>query len=277
MITGCTGSQVVSSNSDTQPSQQHPIYQQLTTPTPTQAPTVDPTIALRQNALSDYQSKISIVSIEQQSLDNYVNTPYTYVDLNDYKTWIDNYNIKASSYQQKCYDAISSGNIYLQYLTVGNDEYNRVKQNEATFSSNIQIYNNNYNQFISDYNKKKATNDAYNNYESKLRVVQSTSQDLQDYVNSSTIFSALSSSYIEGFNTKVTAYATACDNAVYAGQEYQKFLDPGSTAYNQVSSINTELTNSAAELRKTNEEVQKDSSYLSALTSLIKILPMLAV
>jgi DNA repair ATPase RecN len=229
----------------------------------------------RQNAASDYSAKLSVVKIERTSLDNYGGTSYTYVDLADYKSYIDTYKQKLDSYQSKCYDAISAGKKYQQYLDASSSEYANVQSNEATLSNNIQIYTNNYNNMLSNYNKQKAKQDAYNNYVNKINVLITVTNDLKSYTDTAGLFSSLDQEWLDGLGTKVSAFESACNDAIYAGQTYQQYLDPESTYYKEISDANVKLRQAADEARQSYNDLRSSSSGLSDLIQIFQILSFL--
>lgn len=251
------------------------VAQSGNNPAPTYVQTVNnqasTNAAAKQAALSDYNAKINIANMAATSLTNYANNQRQFVDLNDYKSWIDGYKQALDNYELKANNEITAGEVYKQYLTVGSSEYNNIVNNDQIINTNIQADTTYYNQLIADYNKKKSTLDAYNNYVTKLTVCEAAATDLENYANSATILSSLDSDWISGFGVKVNAYTTACDNAVLAGQQYQQYLTPGSSDYQQVSSQISTLSSSSAEIKSSYNDMQQTSSDLGSLIDLIKI------
>ena len=228
-----------------------------------------------QAALSDYNAKISIANIAGNTLSSYSSNTHTFVDLNDYKSWIDGYKQYLDSYTSKADDEIAAGETYKQYLTMGSDGYNNMVNNDAIINNNIQTDTNYYNQLISDYNKKLATQNAANDYQNKLNTVASTSKDLQNYANTSGLFSSLSSTWVDGYGDKVTAYANACDQAINSGNTYQQYLDPSSQNYATVSKNAQILTDSENQCTESYTKLKKGNEDLSSILGLVKYLPLL--
>ena len=222
----------------------------------------------------DYNAKINIANIAADTLSSYSSKSYTYVDLNDYKSWIDVYKQYLDSYTSKAEDEIAAGETYKQYLTVGSDNYNNIVNNDAIANNNIQTDNTVYNQLISDYNKKLATQNAANDYQNKLNTVASASKDLQNYANTSGLFSSLSSTWVNGLGDKVTAYSNACDQAINSGITYQQYLDPSSQNYAQVSSNAQILTDDENQVTTNYTKLKKGDEDLSSILGLVKYLPL---
>lgn len=244
------------------------------TSTSYQAPTNSNDV--KQSVLSDYNAKVSIANIAMNTLESYTSNTHQFVNLDDYKSWIDGYKRYLDDYQVKASDEIAAGERYKQYLTPGSDDYNTIVNNAATINSNIQSDNDYYNNLLSDYNKKLAKQNAANDFEAKLMTVISTSKDLSTYMNSSGLLSSLSSTWVDGLGEKVTAYANACDQAIYSGQKYQQYLDPNSKEYAQVSQIIQQLTDSENEWTTTYTDYKKGNENLNSLLGLVKYLPLLA-
>ncbi len=227
-----------------------------------------------QAALSDYNAKITIANIAGNTLSSYSSNSHTFVDLNDYKSWIDGYKQVLDTYTSKADDEIAAGETYKQYLTVGSDGYNNIVNNDAIINNNIQTDNTYYNQLISDYNKKLATQNAYNDYKNKLNTVDSASKDLQNYMNTSGLLSSLSSTWVNGLGDKVTAYSNACDQAINSGITYQQYLDPSSQNYAQVSSNAQILTDDENQVTTNYTKLKKGDEDLSSILGLVKYLPL---
>ena len=231
--------------------------------------------AAEQAALSDYNAKINIANIASNTLRSYSSASYTYVDLNDYKSWIDGYKQDLDSYSAKADDEIVAGETYKQYLTAGSSDYNLIINNDAIINDNIQNDTTYYNELVSDYNKKLATQNAANDYRTKIEAVDSSYRELQNYINSSGLFSSLSSTWVSGFGDKVTAYTNACDQAIYSGQTYETYLDTNSQTYAQVSQSIQILQDNENQVTTNYNEYKKNSENLGSLISVLKLIPLL--
>jgi hypothetical protein len=263
LVSGCMGATVVDRRSTGQNS-------------PSYAPTIDSSAASMQSALSDYESKVSIVNIEQNSLQSYANTGSTFVTADEYKTWIDGYKQRLDSYKSKCYDQIEAGQRYKTYLSSGTSEYNRVVTNEATINNNLARYSDEYNRLMADYNKYKATSNAANNYINKLNAVTAAQKDMQNYANAAGSFSSLSEEWVDGYGQKVDAYTNACDQAVYAGRDLQQHYAFGSTEYTKISEVETALLKNENNARTSYNELKASSDDWQSFVSIVKLIPEVA-
>ncbi len=262
-ISGCLGSTVVDRRVST--SSQN---------TQNAPPIIDDTSSNKQSALSDYEAKISIASIEQNSLKSYGGTAGSYVSVDEYKSWIDGYKQRLDSYTSKCYEEIAAGQKYKTYLEVGSSEYSRVISNEDALNNNINTYTNTYNQLLADYNKKRSIANAASIYNGKIAAVNSAQKDLNNYINSAGSLSSLTPDWINGYGQKVDTYTAACDQAVSEGRNLQQFYAFGSNEYNQLSQTETILLKNENDVRTSYNELKSGNEDLLSLISIIKFIAL---
>jgi|AGTN01.1.fsa_nt_gi hypothetical protein len=261
IISGCMGNIVVDrrGSTNTQDNQNGPI-------------TTDSSSTNQQSALSDYEAKISIVSIEQGSLQSYIESRNSFVNIDEYKSWMDVYKQRLDSYTSICYDEIAAGQKYKTYLDVGSTEYNRVISNEATINNDIKTYNEAYNQQSADYNRKRVISTSLSNYNNKLALVTSTQKDMQNYVNAAGSFSDLSKEWVDGYGEKVNSYTDACDQAVCAGRDLQQYYTIGTTEYNQISQTETDLLHNENTVRTSYNELKAGNEDFQSFVSAVKFI-----
>ncbi len=107
------------------------------------------------NALNDYNYRLDLVKEQTQRLDMYYAAKAaTAMSQAEYASWLMQIGALTRELINRESNATEYGQIYLQYLDPGSEEYGRVIQNAAVSEDDVQMAKATYNGNVQIYNKQ---------------------------------------------------------------------------------------------------------------------------
>lgn len=231
----------------------------------------------QQAAYNDYINKVQAVKTQADLMESYTTPGNQPTNLGDYRSFLDSYKTQIDTYESKCNDAIAAGRIYRQYLAQGSSDYNTITSTETQLTSSVTQLRQSYAQLETEYNTALQRQNAYNDYDSKLRMLEYANNDLKSYVNSTDSFTQLTQAWLAGYKQRVDTYVTRGNDVINSGRTYQQYLSPGTQAYNSVAN-NEQIINTNIQLYQDNyNQIESNYQSIQGAGNLLKwLLPVFA-
>jgi chromosome segregation ATPase len=229
-----------------------------------------------QAAYTDYNNDMQDVKTQADLMQSYTTPGNQPTNLADYPNFLSSFNSQIQIYDTSCNNAIASGKIYQQYLDPQSSEYTNITSDENTLTDSITELAQSYTQLENQYNTDLIVQNASDNYESSLRLLNYSYNDLQNYVNSTSSYTELTQDWLDGYQQRIDTYIQQGNDAINSGETYQQYLTPGTTEYNTVSSNEVIINNNINNYQEDYNTIESNYQSIQATGNLIKwLLPVL--
>jgi inorganic pyrophosphatase len=188
-------------------------------------------------ALDEYKEKLNATSEDYSELSGYAGGASINSE-DSYARFIDGFGERADAYAASASAAVEAGDAYLQYLEPGSSDYKAVTEYDDALLENVRQCREAYDKYKKDYNDKmgakSAAQSTFNDYVNKTGKVTEMKKDMDAYRGTAKALEKLDRDWLDGYRKKIDAFATACNDAIAAGNACKQYLDSTGSDYKSI-------------------------------------------